>query len=393
MIRRFGAIASVVVVLTLTGTGLAAAKSPKLPTAPKGDAFYRGPKKLPSGKPGTLVWVQSIAAPTGAHAWRVLYKSQSVAGRDIMVSGTIVAPKGKAPKGGRPVVTWAHGTSGLADVCAPSKLDGASKAIPWIDRYLEAGYVVTATDYEGLGTVGLHPYLVGESEGRGVIDIVRAARKIKGVGASKRMLIFGHSQGGHGALFAGQLAPVYAPELKLVGVAAAAPAAELKLLLGAAANVPSFLGYVTMGARGFGAAYPEAQTALATVFTPQGLRDSEIVHTQCSEAVGKVMSRSSAEVIARNPLDTPPFPTLIDENTPANVKTAAPMLVVQGDKDALVIPGTTDSFATRACGTGDTLEYRKYPGADHARVMIDSQADVLAWMADRWAGKPAPTTC
>jgi alpha-beta hydrolase superfamily lysophospholipase len=291
------------------------------------------------------------------------------------------------------VVTWAHGTTGLADACAPSKDSKLNAAIPWLDKYLANGYVVTATDYEGLGTAGLHPYLVGESEGRGVLDIARAARKITAAGASKKVIIFGHSQGGHAALFAGQLAPAYAPDLDVQGVAAAAPAAELKLLLGAAAGVDSYLGYVTMGARGFGAAYPAAQHALSTVFTPQGLKDSDVVNTKCSGDVGTTMVKPAAQVIAKNPLDVPPFPALIDENTPAGVKTASPMLVVQGDADHLVIPSTTDAFVKRACGTGDSLDYKQYPGADHGRVMVDSQADVLSWMADRLAGKPAPTTC
>ena len=107
------------------------------------------------------------------------------------------------------MVTWAHGAVGLADVCAPSKqpdiASGTSGAgigypralIPMLQTFLDAGYVVAATDYEGLGTPGLHPFLVGESEGRSVLDAARAARGLKAAAAANKALVFGHSQGGH----------------------------------------------------------------------------------------------------------------------------------------------------------------------------------------------------
>ena len=91
--------------------------------------------------------------------------------------------------------------------------------------------VVVATDYPGLGTTGPHPYLVGLSEGRAVLDAVRAAQQVEKTGAEPRFAVWGHSQGGHAALFAGQLAKSYAPDLTLVGVAAIAPATELEQLL------------------------------------------------------------------------------------------------------------------------------------------------------------------
>jgi hypothetical protein len=139
-------------------------------------------------KPGTIIRSTPIAAPAGARAWKILYHSRAVDGNDIAVSGVVVAPTAPAPRRGRVVVTWAHGGVGLADVCAPSKqadiASGASGArvdyphalIPMLQTFLDAGFVVAATDYEGLGTPGPHPILVGESEGRGVLDAARAAR-------------------------------------------------------------------------------------------------------------------------------------------------------------------------------------------------------------------------
>ena len=96
---------------------------------------------------------------------------------------------------------------------------------------LENGYAIAATDYPGLGTPGPHPYLVGDSEARAVIDSVRAARSFPGLENSTRYAVWGHSQGGQAALFTGMIAKSYAPELQLVGVAAAAPATDLSALM------------------------------------------------------------------------------------------------------------------------------------------------------------------
>ncbi len=153
-----------------------------------GSDFYTPPANMPKKAPGTLIRSTPITAPSGAKAWKVLYHSRSVDGRDIAVSGVVVVPTSATPKGGRPVVTWAHGTTGLGDQCAPSKAADAASAVPYVKQLVDAGYVVAATDYEGLGTPGVHPYLVGESEGRSVLDAARAARALSGSGAADRVL-------------------------------------------------------------------------------------------------------------------------------------------------------------------------------------------------------------
>src|SRR5690606_29525644 len=127
----------------------------------------------------------------------------------------------------------AHPTSGVVETCAPSLMPDIAVLIWGLPDILAKGYVVVATDYPGLGTPGIHPYLIGESEGRAVLDSVRAARNLPKSGASERFAVRGHSQGGHTALYTGELATSYAPELKLVGIAAAAPATYLVKLFDA----------------------------------------------------------------------------------------------------------------------------------------------------------------
>src|SRR2546430_1245323 len=187
------------------------------------------PQKI-DGPPGHLLLKLPMqGAPRGASAWRVLYVSSGLSGKPIPVSGVIMIPNDPAPGPGRDVVAWAHPTTGVQDDCAPSLKSDFFKRIPGLADMLSRGFIVTATDYPGLGTPGTHPYLVGVSEGRAVLDSVRAARQLAPV--SRRFAVWGHSQGGHAGLFAGQLAQNYAPEFSLKGIAVAAPATDLKSLL------------------------------------------------------------------------------------------------------------------------------------------------------------------
>ncbi len=170
-------------------------------------------------------------APDGASAYRVLYRSEGLHGEPIAVSGVVIVPAGPAPADGRLIVAWAHPTTGIVSKCAPSLARVLFSSIQGLHAMLQHNYVVAATDYPGLGTAGPHPYLVGVSEGRAVLDSVRVARTVPGAGNGKRFAVWGHSQGGQAALFTGILAHRYAPELQLVGVAAASPATELGTLL------------------------------------------------------------------------------------------------------------------------------------------------------------------
>lgn len=359
--------------------------------APTGRAFYVPPDPLPSASPGTLIWSAPFKAIPGAQAWKVLYHSRAVDGSDVAVSGVVVAPTDAAPKGGRPVITWAHGTHGIADQCAPSRTADMVSRLPSIGKLVSQGYVVVATDYEGLGTPGTHPYLVGESEAHGVLDIVRAAQQIRETDANDTTFVWGQSQGGQAALFAGELAPMYAPELDVQGVISGAPVTDASAMFPAAARIPDTLGFAVMGIMGMEAAYPDAH--VADVLTPAALDQTKIVDEKCYGAVLKAFKQPVDEVIAHNPEDVPPFPEIFAADTPGAVATAAPMLVYQGLSDDVVFKVFTDQYVQKACGLGDTLEYKTFSGKDHYEENEAAEKDVLEWMQARLAGVTAPSTC
>jgi hypothetical protein len=350
------------------------------------------PHRLRSGRPGDVISATPIIAPAGSRAWRVLYHSRAIDGRDVAVSGVIVAPTGKAPAGGRTVVSWAHGTHGLADACAPSRAIDVTYRIPGVRDFLRAGDVVAATDYEGLGTPGEHPYLVGASEGRGVLDIARAAQQLPSANASASVLVYGHSQGGQAALFAGELAGSYAPGLHVLGVVAVAPVSDVTTMLPGAAKIPALLGYVVMAAVGLHAAYPSVD--LTAVLTPQTLAHLSLVDQLCSDDVVDYFAQQPAgQVIVRNPVDVPAIAAIEQQNRAGGAATAAPGFVIQGDRDVLIPKTQTDQFVQRACALGDRVLYRVYPGQDHVGARDVSVRDVEAWIADRVAVVPAPSTC
>ena len=217
--------------------------------APKGlPEFYSVPNPLPSAKsPGTLIKSQKI--PSGdlhGTVYRVMYVSKSLQNKAVAVTGLVVVPAKAAPAGGYKVVTWSHGTNGMADQCAPS-LD-PSQDVPLANQLLDQGWEVTSSDYQGEGTPGLMPYLVGVTSARNTIDIVRAARSLPRADVSKDYVVWGHSEGGQTAMFALNIGSSYAPDLKLDGVVAGAPPSQFGLIYNFLLTSP-YRFYLFMAAR------------------------------------------------------------------------------------------------------------------------------------------------
>lgn len=177
------------------------AATPQTPSS-----FYTSPQPLPQGKPGSIIRREILPSnlPEGAQAWRVMYLSTDLQGQSIAVSGTIVAPSGTSVKP-RSIIAWAHGTTGIQPECGVSHTSDPYQQTPAIERMLAEGFVVTITDYPGLGTPGTHPYMVGRVAAQSVLDSVRATRQIVEVSAGDKFVVWGASQGGNSALWTAQL--------------------------------------------------------------------------------------------------------------------------------------------------------------------------------------------
>jgi alpha-beta hydrolase superfamily lysophospholipase len=412
------AAAAMVSVGVVTSASAVAAKSDAaVRQGPAGRAFYNPPKTLPRGAHGKLIWARRIPAPKGAVAWKVMYKSTVVGGRTVPVSGLVIAPKGKAPKHGRPVIAWAHGTLGGARACAPSIPDNPARnlhdyytyddpdfidvGVPALTKFLKAGDVVTATDYQGLGGPGVHQYTVGRTEADNVIDSVKAATQLPGVDPGKRVVALGWSQGGGAAIFAGQQAEAgYAKPLQVIGVAALAPAAnngpdlEGKVPFGPIDSTsPYVLGVQQLNAiRGAAAAYPGLN--VSDVVTPAGMPALKALNVECTIHLQDVLQELG---VNPNTFFKRPFPAAwlqrFNENTAGLQTTVAPVLTMQGTADTVVNPNGTNQYIARACHFKQPVQYTIYPGINHQVIPFAAMKQYVPWIAARFAGKRAPSNC
>jgi alpha-beta hydrolase superfamily lysophospholipase len=387
--RVVRALAIVVGAVVLLG---ATAPTTSTTAAPTGDAFYAPPVPLPLGEPGDVIRAIPISAPSGARAWRVLSHTRALSGEERALSSIVIAPDGPVPKRGRVVVSWAHGTTGLADQCAPSKDPNAARNIPWIDDLLAAGYVVVATDYQGLGTPGLHPYLVGESEGRAVLDAARAARQLP-TGAGKRVLIAGHSQGGHAALFAGEIAHDYAPELRVLGVAPGAPVSDPGRFLDLTGASRSTAGFVLMGVSGYLVAYPEL-ARMPSILTPEAGLRADLAQSACAgEVIGEFGNDDVTALFAQDLRQNPEWARRMDENAAGRRPAGAPVLLWQGSADPLTPASINGDYVKAACAQRSSVAYNLYDGADHGSVLAAAHDDVLKFFAARVKGTKPHSDC
>ena len=377
------------------GTSSSVPPGPTLPEAPEGDAFYEPPDPLPPGRPGDVIWTEELVTPGGMVGWRVLYHSLSVAGDDIAVSGLVYAPEEEpdaaAETEERVTLAFAHGTTGLGDDCAPSKDPGAGSS-EMAARYVQRGFVVAMTDFEGLGPPGVHPYVVGLSEGRGVLDSIRAARNLSETRAGDQTIIGGHSQGGGAALVAGEIAPTYAPELDVLGVVAGAPAAELRLI-GSALSTSPYFGYVVMAATGFHAAYPDLPLDL--VLTAAAIAELDEIDDLCAgEIIGRYVGRDPSTVLVSDPGTVEPWASVLEENSPGARPATAPVFMFHGDADEQIPVIASQLVLDRYCRNGAVpVERRVYPGESHAGVIAAAQPDIDAFIDARLAGDDPVSSC
>ena len=362
----------------------------KVTKGPSGLKFYKPPKKLPK-QHGTLIWARKakglVPLADARYTKLVLYSSRTPQGAKTAVSGSVSVPQGKPPKHGWPVISWAHGTTGVADACAPSRNSVTSPARasisyiqPQLNDWLRAGYAVVQTDYQGLGTPGKHPYLIGEAEGRSVLDIVTAARQLDPK-IGKRYLISGHSQGGQSALFAAGEASTWTPKLRLRGTVAFAPASHIleQVPLLPALTTPSPLtALATMILDG--ASTQSSAIDVNKILTDEVLAFYPLLQSQCLQqlAASNELGGIPPSHLRRSGSDLTPVNPVLAAMNPL-VRTAARILIAQGSADTTVFPVYTDQLKDELVKAGDQVTYNKYTGANHVGVVNSGEADAMAF--------------
>jgi acetyl esterase/lipase len=372
--------------------------SPIASTNAFAESFYSAPHHEIAGRPGSVIRQETlIGGPPEATAYRVLYRSTGLRGETIAVSGLVIIPNAPAPVSGRPVVAWAHPTTGIVPHCAPSLANFKFQQMQGLRELLNRGYVVTATDYPGLGTPGPHPYLVGRSEGYAVLNSIRAAREIARTGTIHRAALWGHSQGGQAVLFAAKLAGSYAPEIEIAGVAAAAPATDLGALLNEDMATPGGKNLLAMTlwswSRVFGA-------SLDGIVDPRALPTVDRLAAVCLESPIDIRPRARAGqelqkrfLMVDNLTAREPWRSLLAENTIGALPPRVPVLILQGTTDDTVRPDVTRRYASRLCAGGSRVQLTMMPGVGHGMAALKGARSATDWIAQRFAGQPAPSNC
>ncbi|AOW93341.1 lipase [Rhodococcus sp. WMMA185] len=340
--------------------------------------------------------IDAAITALGATATRVVYRSTSgVDGSGSEVVGTVFTPSGAAPEGGWPVVTVGHGTTGVTDECAPSSsptlLGTTSVVVPLLQR----GYVVTVSDYQGLGTSGPHPYLEPNTAAYDLIDAVRAARNVVPE-ASTRWAALGISQGGQASWSAAEHADEYGDGLQFVGSANLSPAADLSEMVsnGTADQLSlsqkMFLPYLL---EGLGVLHPDLNP---DDYMRGALADNPDVTLSClsaklAEKWSIATQLTPADTGPRTEADAERMKGWLEDIALPKQGAAGPMLVVVGGRDDLVRPQWTSQAVSKACALGDVIEFESNPDEGHA----DRRAvpGAVQWIADRFAGVPAPDNC
>jgi alpha-beta hydrolase superfamily lysophospholipase len=335
---------------------------------------------------GSVLRSERLQAPDGISAWGILYVSTGLSMARTAISGIVLAPDRLAPEDGRPILAWAHPTAGLAEQCAPSHAGATGELIDIARPFLADGFVVVATDYEGLGTPGPHPYLVGLSEGRSVLDAIRAAQRLPGCDGGAHVAVLGLSQGGHAALWAAELAPFYAPELWIDAVVAAAPGGDLAAIsswiYGPDGSAVSWLNAVIV----LSAWHVVYGLPLESVLTPKGHELAFALRSTCPDYA----AAPTEQPLLADPSLTPGWSEQIAANTPGATRALAPILIVQGTADEQVPLQTTLCEVRRLRQAGDHVELRLIEGGDHEASLFGPGllAEIHGWIAERLEGSP-----
>jgi pimeloyl-ACP methyl ester carboxylesterase len=358
------------------------------------DAFYTPPNPIPAN-PGTLIRSEPLAVEVpGATAYRMLYSTQRPDGTPAVSGGMMFIPDGPAPAGGRKVVAWAHGTVGQGDACTPSRsTNPLQDTTNWLDQMMQFGWVVVSTDYAGMGTPGPNLYLVAQAEVSDVVNSVRAIREFPAAHAGSEYVVWGHSQGGHSSLWSGQLAPNLAPELNLIGVAAAAPAAELTLIMGAQWNTAVGWAIGPEIVESWPVVYPSLP--LDGYISPQGQANGARLANECIIAAaieGLVRIDFGQEFFAVNPTNTD-WGVKALEQTPPPLPALMPAFIGQSTADTVVLPWPNAVLQEKWCKAGSMIEMLWIGDVSHQDTATTIGPAAVDWIADRFAGRPPTRTC
>lgn len=400
--------------------------------------FYQKVTQIkPTGPLGQVIAKEKVATLIpGANAWRIAYISSDINERPTISTGLVIAPQGKAPKGGRPIVAWSHGTTGTAQTCGPSQVQDPAQdlnqyfliggtswtdfGVPAATDFIKQGYVLVATDYQGLGGGGQHQYIVTRTQGRDLINSIRAVGSMKLAGSNKKAVIYGWSQGGASVIAAASM-PDYINKkntvydgIEIIGAVSMAPLDMAVIMPPNAANDdatankvmqelqtqfsnnPFNFAHMSMNFWAMPAAFPELK--LTDLYTAQGVQAlNAIFSKKCmhvgADTINFNMGDTYKSTINPQPLNARGWvKAMIAASNPPE-KPVAPVVVYWGDKDTTVPPVMSQRYQKAKCAIGGNVQSVELPGKNHFTTPPTAQPMFTQWIKDRFDGKPVADGC
>lgn len=397
--------------------------------------FYEAATKLmPDGKLGQILKMERIPTSlAGAEAWRIAYVSSDALDRKSVVTAVVIAPRGDIPKGGRPIVSWAHGTTGTAENCGPSQLVNPAQplseyfliggnswtdyGVPAIEAFIAAGYAVVATDYQGLGGGGrIHQYGIAATQAHDAIDAIRAVGAMGVAGDNKKAVIYGWSEGGGAAIAAASL-PDYLSRtgtaydgVEMVGFVALAPEdvavvmphggdpdKDIAALLGAFNGSVFDFTHLAMNLWANAATFPNLKAT--DVFTDEGATAIDaVMRGKCMHAAADTISFSFGDayksLLKPQPSNGAAWLKAMSDGSVAPVKPVAPVIIYWGTKDTTVAPVMGELYRKQMCALGGNVARVRLAGEQsHFTTPGASEPLYLPWVKDRFDGKAAADGC
>ncbi|MFJ7212055.1 lipase family protein [Amycolatopsis sp. NPDC098790] len=348
-------------------------------------AAHADPGVLLSAR-ATTVFVGPFPAPV--RAWHLLYRSTSATGAPNAVSGTLLVPPTPWLRGGpRPLITYAAGTHGLGDQCAPSSLlaRGIENESALLAQALSQGWAVVVTDYEGLGTPGTHTYAVGQSEGRAVLDAARAAVSVPGAGLSPSgpVGVFGYSQGGQAAAWAAELQKSYAPSVNVVGVAAGGVPADLNAVFAANDGGAAF-GLILGAATGFAAAYPDVP--FTSILNDRGREAVARVSQACTVELGAAAPFAHLKdfVTVPDPIHDSRWQARLTQNELGTTAPSMPVFLYHASLDELIPFSVGTALRDRWQAAGAKVTWQEFPLLEHIGGVSVGGPVAMSWLGTKF---------
>jgi pimeloyl-ACP methyl ester carboxylesterase len=401
-------------------------------------SFYSSlPEVNTAAKPGTIVKVEKITTTIpGVNVWKFAYVSTDVQEHKTLATGIIAVPADAAPVAGRPIVAWAHGTTGTAQNCGPSQILNPAQplnqyfmpggnswtdfGLPSMESFIKSGYIIVATDYQGLGGGGRHQYTVSATQARDVINSIRAAASLPDAHAGSKAVVYGWSQGGGATIAAASLTDYLNQKgsardgIEILGFVAMAPydvavtfppgnltdadSTEYLQKLGASfsANIFNFTHYAE-NIWGMVAAFPELKSE--DIFTAAGAKiTNEIFLRKCMHAASDTFNYAYGQnykSLLRPDIQN--ASAWIAANKKASVmpvKPMSPVIIFFGNHDITVPPIMGELYYKQMCKLGANITRIQLPGdQDHFSTPPVAEPFYIKWIADRFAGIPVKNGC